>query len=64
MAAYTLRDDDSESLHAFVASLGRRDPKTVTAYLSTVRAVVAGLANPSPTAVSNRCSTGKGFHYQ
>jgi hypothetical protein len=46
--AYTLRDDDPESLHAFVASLGRRDPKTVAA----LRAVVARLANPSPTAVS------------
>jgi site-specific recombinase XerD len=42
--AYTLRDDDPESLRTFVATLGRRDPKTVAAYLSTLRDLVAWLA--------------------
>jgi hypothetical protein len=49
---YTLRDDDPASLHAFVAILSRRDPKTVVAYFSNLCKVVAGLANPSQMAVS------------
>lgn len=44
MPAYTLRDDDPESLRAFVATLGRRDPKTIAAYLSSLRSLVAWLA--------------------
>ncbi len=44
MPAYTLRDDDPELLRAFVATLGRRDPKTVAAYLSSLRSLVAWLA--------------------
>jgi len=42
--AYALRDDDPESLRAFVAALSRRDPKTVAAYLSSLRDLVAWLA--------------------
>lgn len=42
--AYTLRDDDPESVRVFVATLGRRDPKTVAAYLTTLRDLVAWLA--------------------
>jgi len=44
MPAYALRDDDPESLRAFVATLGRRDPKTVAAYLSSLRGLIAWLA--------------------
>jgi hypothetical protein len=44
MPAYSLRDNDPESLRAFVATLGRRDPKTVAAYLTTLRDLVAWLA--------------------
>ena len=44
MPAYALRDDDPAELRAFVATLSRRDPKTVAAYLSTLRDLVAWLA--------------------
>jgi site-specific recombinase XerD len=42
--AYALREDDPESVRAFVATLDRRDPKTVAAYLVTLRDLVAWLA--------------------
>ncbi len=44
MPAYTLRDDDPAELRAFVATLGRRDPKTIAANLVTLRSLVAWLA--------------------
>lgn len=44
MPAYALRNDDPESLRAFVSVLSRRDPKTVAAYLSSLRDLVAWLA--------------------
>ena len=38
------RSDDPHVLQEFAASLGARDPKTVTTYLTTVRDFVAWLA--------------------
>ncbi|GAB4205775.1 MAG: hypothetical protein OHK0022_32150 [Roseiflexaceae bacterium] len=37
MPAYTLRDDDPESIGASVATLERRDDKTIAAYLVVLR---------------------------
>lgn len=44
MPTYTLRDDDPEAIRAFVATLERRDDKTVAAYLAVLRDLVAWLA--------------------
>jgi len=40
----TTRDNDSAPLQEFAAALGARDPKTVAAYLTTVRDFVVWLA--------------------
>ncbi|MEI7643596.1 MAG: tyrosine-type recombinase/integrase [Chloroflexales bacterium] len=43
MAGYHLSDDAPESLHAFAATLSRRDEATIAAYISTLRDLVAWL---------------------
>jgi hypothetical protein len=44
MPAFTLREDDPESFHTFVATLDRNDDKTIAAYLTTLRDLAAWLA--------------------
>jgi hypothetical protein len=56
---YTLCDDDPASLRAFVAILGRRDPKTVAAYLSTLRDLVAWLTTQLDGSLKNDAVPGK-----